>query len=246
MCRSKLKRIANTSNNPEDIARYKRQRNLVVNMNRKAKKSLFNKNSPKSNCKGFWDICKPLFSDKGRNVDRRIQLVENGKLISDEDHLAEIFNEFFNSITDRIEIPSWDYKCETNQTGVQAAIQKYENHPSILKIKENVSVEGSIQFEFSHINESSIIKTISRLNQSKSVGGAIPVRILKLAKYVCAPFLTACFNSNIDSGFFQIVSNLLTLSQYIRRTVSMKKLTIGPLVSSLAYPKFSRGWLQIN
>ena len=163
MCRSKLKRIANTSNNPEDIARYKRQRNLVVNMNRKAKKSLFNKNSPKSNCKGFWDICKPLFSDKGRNVDRRIQLNENGKLISDEDHLAEIFNEFFNSITDRIEIPSWDYKCETNQTGVQAAIQKYENHPSILKIKENVSVEGSIQFEFSHINESSIIKTISRL-----------------------------------------------------------------------------------
>ena len=211
-------------------------------MNRKAKKSLFNKNSPKSNCKGFWDICQPLFSDKGRNVDRRIQLNENGKLISDEDHLAEIFNEFFNSITDRIEIPSWDYKCETNQTRVQAAIQKYEHHPSILKI-----IASKVVFSLnSHTLMNPPSLRPSRLNQSKSVGGAIPVRILKLAKYVCAPFLTACLNSNIDSGFFQIVSNLLTLSQYIRRTVSMKKLTVGPLVSSLAYPKFSRGWLQIN
>ena len=63
MIRSKLKRIKNTSSDPEDDARYKRQRNLVVNMNRKAKKSLFNKNDPKTNSKGFWNTCKPMFSE---------------------------------------------------------------------------------------------------------------------------------------------------------------------------------------
>ena len=41
MKRSRLKNIANLSNNPEDMVNYRRQRNLVVNMNRKAKKSLF-------------------------------------------------------------------------------------------------------------------------------------------------------------------------------------------------------------
>ena len=202
MIRSKLKRIKNTSNDPEDDARYKRQRNLVVNMNRKAKKSLFNKNDPKTNSKGFWNICKPMFSEKGGFADERIQLVENGQLVSDDDHLAEIFNKFYNSITDRIDIPSWNQGFVTNQTGVRAAIEKYENHPSILKIKENISVEERTRFDFSQVTESSVIKTIQGLDPSKSVGGGIPTKILKLAKFVCAPFLTSCFNSILDSGFF--------------------------------------------
>ena len=65
--------------------RYQRQRNLVISMNRKAKKSLFNKNYPKTNSKGFWNICKPLFSEKGSSVDKRIKLIENGQLVSDDD-----------------------------------------------------------------------------------------------------------------------------------------------------------------
>ena len=53
MLRSKLKRIADSTDKPEDRARYKRQRNLVVNMNRKAKKSLFNSDSSKANSKAM-------------------------------------------------------------------------------------------------------------------------------------------------------------------------------------------------
>ena len=202
MLRSKLKHIADSTDKPEDRARYKRQRNLVVNMNRKAKKSLFNSDSSKANSKGFWKTCKPLFSEKGCSDDKRIQLIENDQLVSDDDHLAEIFNEFYNSITDRIDIPSWNQEFVTNETGVKAAILKYENHPSILKIKENTSVDESTRFDFSPITESSVIKTIHRLNQSKSVGGGIPIRILKAAKFVCAPFLTSCFNSILNSGSF--------------------------------------------
>ena len=52
MKRSKLKNIANRTKNPEDIARYKRQRNLVVGMNRQAKKSFFSNCAHTSN--SFW------------------------------------------------------------------------------------------------------------------------------------------------------------------------------------------------
>ena len=47
MLRSKLKKIANKTKNQEDIRRYKKQRNLIVNMNRKAKKRLLQKYLPK-------------------------------------------------------------------------------------------------------------------------------------------------------------------------------------------------------
>ena len=53
MKRSRLKNIANLSNNPEDMVNYRRQRNLVVNMNRKAKKSLFDSVSDNTKDKSF-------------------------------------------------------------------------------------------------------------------------------------------------------------------------------------------------
>ena len=45
MKRSRLKNKANRSKNPVDIANYKKQRNLVVLLNRQAKSKYFNKDS---------------------------------------------------------------------------------------------------------------------------------------------------------------------------------------------------------
>ena len=38
--------------------------------------------------------------------------------------------------------------------------------------------------------------------KSKSVSGSIPTKIIKLAKFVCAPTLTACFNHSLQSEQF--------------------------------------------
>ena len=40
------------------------------------------------------------------------------------------------------------------------------------------------------------------LNASKSVGGNIPVRLLKLAEAQCAPILTSLFNDALETGIF--------------------------------------------
>ena len=77
MLRSRLKNKANYSKNPEDMTRYKKQRNLVVNMNRHAKKTFFTENLDSKKC--FWKIIKPFFNAKGVNIDgERIVLVQNG------------------------------------------------------------------------------------------------------------------------------------------------------------------------
>ena len=47
------------------------------------------------------------------------------------------------------------------------------------------------RFEFSPVSYSDTLKAIKDLNESKSVSGSIPTKIIKLAKFVCAPTLTA-------------------------------------------------------
>ena len=61
MKRSKLKNIVNKSNNPDYMAGYRRQRNIVVNMNRKANRSYFDSVDEKFSYKDFWKIYQPLF-----------------------------------------------------------------------------------------------------------------------------------------------------------------------------------------
>ena len=60
MVRSKLKNLAIKSNNCQDWEKYRKQRNLVVWENRKAKISFFNSVNLKSG-KRFWETCKPFF-----------------------------------------------------------------------------------------------------------------------------------------------------------------------------------------
>ena len=102
MKRSRLKNIATRSQTPEDWEIYRRQRNLVVNINRKAKKTLFdsvNINSSQGS-KAFWKTCKPFFSNKGNTVEERILLVEEETIVSNDEELATIFNQYFNTIVD--------------------------------------------------------------------------------------------------------------------------------------------------
>ena len=81
MLRSRLKNKANRSQLPEDLACYRTQRNLVVNLNRKAKKAFIDSISPGNGHK-FWKTFKPLFLDKGNDtVYERIQISEGDSII---------------------------------------------------------------------------------------------------------------------------------------------------------------------
>ena len=74
-------------------------------MNKKAKKSYF-MNTTKTP-KHFWDAIKPKFSDKSCVNDGRIQLLENDILYTSDNQVADIFNSYFNRITENLDIPSW-------------------------------------------------------------------------------------------------------------------------------------------
>ena len=105
MKRSRLKNIANKSQNPIDKSNYKKQRNLVVRLNRRCKAEYFNEvmNTSKDT-RPFWTACKPYFSNKHSKGDSKIILIENNEIIQDNEKVANIFNSYFESITDSLEL----------------------------------------------------------------------------------------------------------------------------------------------
>ena len=55
MKRSQLKNKANKTKSVDDLIKYKKQRNLVVKLNKNCKKEFFDNLETKNNSKSFWD-----------------------------------------------------------------------------------------------------------------------------------------------------------------------------------------------
>ena len=85
----------------EDIRRYKKQRSLIVIMNKNAKREYYESISPKSidNDRKCWKVVKPMFSNVNPMSDKII-IIEDEKVITDDTDIAESFNTYFLNMTD--------------------------------------------------------------------------------------------------------------------------------------------------
>ena len=90
--------LAFLSNRQRCLKKCKKQRNVCANLLKRLKKHFVNPdvNSISDN-KKFWQIVKPLFSNKVK-VKTTIKLVENNQMIDDEIETAKLFNEYFVNI----------------------------------------------------------------------------------------------------------------------------------------------------
>ena len=78
---------------------------------------------------------------------------------------------------------------------IDIAIKKFENHPSIITIKENIS---SVDFNFLETNLEEISKEIKNLNpKKKGTFNDIPSNLLQETSKICAPFLVNIWNDEI-------------------------------------------------
>ena len=67
-------------------------------------------------------------------------VVVNDKLMSDKQEVAEKLNNFFIEAVENLEIELYlpETKSDIPKENIQEIIDQYKNHPSIVKIKENV------------------------------------------------------------------------------------------------------------
>ena len=102
---------------------FRTQRNLVTKICRKSIKTYFFERcagGPKS--KEFWPTIKPFLSKCSSKSNNKIILSEGDKIITDQNEVANIFNDHFVNVAQGI----GDIKPDTDLT----------NHPSIEAIKE--------------------------------------------------------------------------------------------------------------
>ena len=140
--------------------------------------------------KKFWNTMKPFFSDKGGN-NHNIVLVENDKIISDDVEMAENFNNFFKNSVFSLNLNENKYLLKENDLfdiGAEEAIRKYEIHPSILSIQENVILD-SVSFSFDGVTEEDIRLEIKCLNSKKaSTFMGIPtIHVKEACDILCEP-----------------------------------------------------------
>ena len=122
---------------------YKKQRNLCVKLLKRAKKTFYNTLDVKkvSDNKTFWKTIKPNFTEKTIK-DQKITLAEKETVISEESELAEVFINYFENVVNNLNIQRPIFLHEHSDS-MANAIKNFEQHPTILKIKENRKVYSS-------------------------------------------------------------------------------------------------------
>ena len=167
MRRKNLRNKYIKSRTEENHKAFKTKRNLCVNLLRRVKSDYYsdlNLGDLTDNRK-FWKTVKPVFSNEIQTTSS-ITLIEDGKMITEDLQIAEIFNHYFTNIKESLGI-SEDQTLLSPTNGINDPIKnplKYENHPSIKMIKERCELN---QFEFKPVTVNEILLQIQKLNSKR-------------------------------------------------------------------------------
>ena len=179
---------------------FNKQKNYCNRLYKKERRKFYNNlnlNNITDN-KKFWNTIKPFFSEKG-GPKENIVLVQGDKVISDDTQVAQTFNDFFKTTVDSLGIIENRFlisqtNCELGK--VDQAIAKFEKHPSILSIKENV--ESDLKFSFSTVTVGEIKSEIKQMNGKKAgTFMNIPTKQLKQTIDIISEPLMHIWNNEI-------------------------------------------------
>ena len=108
MNRSRLKNRFLKNPNSENELSYKKQRNYCVGLLKKEKKIYFSSLNMGniSDNKSFWKSIKPFFSETNI-INKKIVLVENEKLVSDDEEVANTMNKYFSNVIPLLNIQGY-------------------------------------------------------------------------------------------------------------------------------------------
>ena len=203
--RTSLRNRYNKNRTQENWNAFKRQRNKCVKLLRQAKIDYYKNLDVKclTDNRKFWKTIKPLFSEKIK-ASPKINLLENEVLVTDDREVANIFNEYFISITEVLGIqePKDILKpIEGLHDPIEVAIKKFSSHPSIELIYKNK--KSSNEFRFTMVVRERVATEIQKLKLNKaSPVDSIPGKILKDNQDIFTNALQKLFNDSVIDGTF--------------------------------------------
>ena len=236
MKRSRLRNTYLKEKTEKSLNAYKRQRNKCVSLLKSAKNNYFGKLNPSAICdnKKFWITVKPLFSEQAVSTDN-LTLIDCNEVVNDNTAVAEIFNNHFSDVVKSLDIeyykptsPDEYFQVLEESDPILKCIKKYASHPSILKIKETISLNEKFSFEPTNLDL--IIKEIGNLNESKSSPiDSIPPKIIKDNFDIIGPKIVIDFNSSIKTGIFPSKQKLADVSPVYKSVDKHIKINYRPV-----------------
>ena len=175
-----------------------------------------------------------------KNVYKEIILVEDNNITSDAKEVAEKMNNFFLQAVENLAIVP--YKYETKQgnksdDNIIKIINKFANHPSILKIKEYVNIEE--QFSFSEVTAHDFYCEINKLDTKKgTVENDLPAKVLIGSNDIISGHLSNIYNNSRHDKNFPNSLKLSDITPIYKKEGRTKKeyyrpVSLLPIVSKL-------------
>ena len=208
MTRARLRNKYYKNSTSENKLAYTKQKNFCINLLERERKKYYNELDITifENNKTFWDRVKPLFSEK-IVLKHNLCLKEDDELIKDKKKVAEILNNYFMESVENLEVERYmptiviEDNENDNEDDIDNMIKKFQNHPSILKIKENVSLE--VGFKFRDVTVEETFKKIISLDPSKAcMKDDIPTKVLLGTGDIVSSSLTTIFNNGKNNGTY--------------------------------------------
>ena len=128
---------------------------------------------------------------------QNITLVKDSNIISNDKAVADEFSRVFEEAVKKLDIPSISISDYSGiQDPIESYIHRYQNHPSILKIREKMSeFSNENVFIFKNTNYARVSKWIKSLKPGKSkTFQHIPGKIIKNNIDVFTPTMTNLIN----------------------------------------------------
>ena len=158
----------------------------------------------------------------------KIILNEEGKTVSDKKELCRTFSTYFANIVSDLQIPKIQDNAsniKSNHDPVLAAINTFQNHTSVVNIKQR---KFNSTFIFKNTNENEVRKIIKNLNVCKTCQGSdIPTKIIKLNIDLFSSFICQNFNYCISIGKFPNELKHADVIPVHKKRIKVIKQTIG-------------------
>ena len=125
----------------------------------------------------FWNVVRPLISDKAKSGQETIVLNDNGHILNEPQEFSNVFNKCFNYIATSV----GDDAGFNNVYGIEdvdlkeylsAVLSEYKSHPSVVNIRTHYSNvnHGNQGFSFNSVELHDVEKKLRTLKVCKSSG----------------------------------------------------------------------------
>ena len=231
----------------ESWNKYHKQRNKVNKLKRQSLKIYFDTHCNKTNTESseFWSTVKPYFTNKTKVSGQDITLYDEGKIVSNQVKVANIFNNYFVNIADHLNENESIMSSNMNDIKFH-----YKDHPSIVRIKDYMH-ESNVNtcFNLKEVKNAVVLEKFKKLNVKKACGyDGIPPRLLKAGANVLCHTFTPIVNSSITNNVFPHDLKCAEVSPLYKKKDILSKCNYRPISVLCTLSKILEGIIcdQIN